>query len=69
MNLMMQEELEVSDEPNISLIGQLSDAQWSALIPHLQGRIELQSENQEIIKQAKAKNIPVFKLENIIHIG
>ncbi|MEB3281500.1 MAG: methyltransferase domain-containing protein [Lyngbya sp.] len=64
MNLMMEEELEVADEPNISLIGQLSEIQWSALIPHLQGRIVLEHENQDAIKQTQAENIPTVELDS-----
>ncbi|MEA5497580.1 methyltransferase domain-containing protein [Limnoraphis robusta] len=65
MNLMMQEELEVSDEPNISLIGQLSNAQWSALMPHLQGRIILEHENQEAIQKTNTENLPTFELDSL----
>jgi len=48
MNLLMEEDLDVSDGPEISLIGQLSEIQWKALIPHLHGRIVLDHENKEI---------------------
>ncbi|ERT04472.1 glycosyl transferases group 1 family protein [Lyngbya aestuarii BL J] len=65
MNLIMEEELEVADEPNISLIGQLSEIQWSALIPHLQGRIVLEHENQDAIKQTQAENIPTVELDSL----
>lgn len=65
MNLMMEEELEVPDEPNISLIGQLSEIQWSALIPHLQGRIVLEHENQDAIKQTQAENLPTVELDSL----
>ena len=65
MNLMMEEELEVSDEPNISLIGQLSDIQWSALMPHLQGRIVLEHENQDVIKQTQVENLPTVELDSL----
>ncbi len=65
MNLMMEEELEIADEPNISLIGQLSDAQWSALIPHLKGRIQLEHENQEVIKQPQAEKLPLIELDGL----
>ncbi|EAW36727.1 glycosyltransferase [Lyngbya sp. PCC 8106] len=65
MNLMMEEELEVSDEPNISLIGQLSDIQWSALMPHLQGRIVLEHENQDVIKQTQVENLPLVELDSL----
>ncbi|MEG4507632.1 glycosyltransferase [Microcoleus sp. F6_B4] len=61
MNLLMEEDLDVSDGPEISLIGQLSEIQWSALIPRIYGRIVVENENTEAIVQAKAQNIPTFE--------
>jgi hypothetical protein len=67
MNLLMEEDLDVSDGPEISLIGQLSEIQWSALIPRIYGRIVLENENTEAIVQAKAQNIPTFEPDSFIH--
>jgi glycosyltransferase involved in cell wall biosynthesis len=66
MNLLMEEDLDVSDGPEISLIGQLSEIQWSALIPRLYGRIVLENENTKAIVQAKAQNIPTFEPDSFI---
>jgi hypothetical protein len=66
MNLLMEEDLDVSDGPEISLIGHLSEMQRSALTPRLYGRIVLDNENQEAIAQAKAENISSFELDNFI---
>jgi len=66
MNLLMEEDLDVSDGPEISLIGQLSKIQWSALIPRLHGRIVLENENTEAIVQAKAENISLFELDSFM---
>ncbi|GEM_PF-1428404 len=70
MNLMMEEELEIADEPNISLIGQLSDAQWSALIPRLQNRIILENENSEVISTIDADQLKTCTLSSLadLHI-
>ncbi len=65
MNLMMEEELEVSDEPNLALIGELSEIQWSALIPRLKGRIALQHEDKTALKQTQVKNIPPVQLDSL----
>ena len=65
MNLLMEEELEVDEGPEIFLLGELSKIQWSALIPQLQGRIKLEHENGEAIAQLKAENIPVIELNNL----
>ncbi len=65
MNLLMEEDLDVSDGLEISLIGQLSKIQWSALIPRLHSRIVLENENIEAIAQAKAENIAFFELDSL----
>ncbi|MEG4119586.1 glycosyltransferase [Microcoleus sp. N9_B4] len=65
MNLLMEEDLDVSDVPEISLIGQLSESQWSVLMPRLHGRIVLENENREAIAHAKAQNIALFELDSL----
>ncbi|MDY7022571.1 MAG: glycosyltransferase, partial [Cyanobacteriota bacterium] len=65
MSLLMEEELEVENEPNISLVGELSQIQWSALISRLQGRIVLSHENQDAIQQAQAENLSVIELNHL----
>ncbi|GCL34209.1 glycosyl transferase group 1 [Planktothrix agardhii CCAP 1459/11A] len=64
MNLLMEEELELDDSVEIVLIGQLNSSQWSALCSQLQGRIKLNSENQEAIAFVGAEIIPVYDLEH-----
>ena len=49
MNLLMEEDLDVSDGPEISLIGNLIEIQWSVLMSRLHGRIVLENENIEAI--------------------
>ena len=66
MNLLMEEDLDVSDVPEISLIGQLSESQWSVLMPRLHGRIVLENENREAIAHAKAENIPSLELDRFM---
>lgn len=61
MNLLIEQDLDVSEGPEISLIGQLSEIQREILISRLHGRIVLQKENKEAIPHAKAENI--FSLE------
>ncbi|GGA40202.1 hypothetical protein CYANOKiyG1_58420 [Okeania sp. KiyG1] len=53
MNLLMEEDLEVDDGPEIILVGKLSQIQWLALIPQLQGRIKLENENVEVMAKFK----------------
>lgn len=64
MNLLMQEDLDVSEGLEISLIGQLSEIQWEALLPRIQARIMLQNENQQAIADVKAVTIPSCDLKS-----
>ena len=64
MNLLMEEDLDVWDGPEISLIGQLSEIQWSVLMQRLNGRIVLENENKEAIAQIAVPNIPSFQLNS-----
>ena len=66
MNLLMEEDLDVSDGPEISLIGQLSEIQREILISNLHARIVLENENREAIAQAKAENISSFELDRFM---
>ncbi|PSB51793.1 FkbM family methyltransferase [filamentous cyanobacterium Phorm 6] len=63
MNLLMEQDLDVSDGPEISLIGQLSEIQWSVLMARLHGRIVLECENKKAIAQAKADDIPYSQVD------
>jgi glycosyltransferase involved in cell wall biosynthesis len=49
MNLLMEEDLEMSGEPEISLVDKLGELQWQALLPRIQARISLVKENQQAI--------------------
>lgn len=62
MELLMSAELEMTDEPAISLVGNLSAAQWEVLRLHLHARIVLENENQDAIARAKLENLPSFPL-------
>jgi glycosyltransferase involved in cell wall biosynthesis len=68
MNLLMEEDLDVSDGPEISLIGQLSKNQWSALIPRLYGRIVLENDSREAIAALGYEEIPSYLLESFTSI-
>jgi hypothetical protein len=63
MNLLMEEDLDVAEGPEIALIGKLSEIQWQALLPRLQTRIVLENENKQAIALLKAETIPSFELD------
>ncbi|WP_199249499.1 methyltransferase domain-containing protein [[Phormidium] sp. ETS-05] len=65
MNLLMAEDLDVSEGPVISLVGELGPMQWQALLPKLQARIALQCDNEGAIAAAQAENLPTYTPENL----
>lgn len=62
MNLLMEQDLDVSEGPEITLLGQLSEIQREILIPRLQGRIVLENENREAIANLAAETLPSSEL-------
>lgn len=65
MNLIMEEDLEVADQPEISLIGQLNTMQWEALLTHIHSRIVLKNENQQAIVEARAEILPYLEIDSL----
>ncbi len=61
MNLLMEEELDLEEGPEISLTGKLSEMQWSELLPRIHARIVLEYENQ----QAITHTLPSYKLDSL----
>jgi hypothetical protein len=64
MNLLMEEDLDISEGSEISLIRQLSEIQWEALMPRLYGRMLLEKENREAIAYQKATTLPSYELDS-----
>lgn len=62
MNLVMEEGLDVADELEISLVGQLNEMQWEVLSPRINARIVLEHENQQAIAQNKVEKIPTYEI-------
>ncbi|AFY50919.1 putative O-linked N-acetylglucosamine transferase, SPINDLY family [Nostoc sp. PCC 7524] len=65
MNLLMEEDLDVTEGLEISLVESLSDIQWQALLPRIHARIALQYENQDALIQAKAETLLTYNLESL----
>ena len=65
MNLLMQEELDVTEELRISLVENLSEIEWKALLPRLHARIVLAHENREAIAGSRAEKLQAYKLDSL----
>ncbi len=64
MNLLLEDDLDVSEGPEISLVGQLAEIQWEVLLSRIQSRIILENENKQAIAQVKAEKIPSCQLDS-----
>lgn len=62
MNLLIEDDLDVSDGPEISLVGQLTEIEWQALRRRLHGRIVLEHENKEAIANLPGETLPSCEL-------
>ncbi|MEH2199679.1 CmcI family methyltransferase [Nostoc sp.] len=65
MNLLMEDDVDITDGPEISLLGKISDTQWKALLPRINSRIVLATDNQSAIAQAKAETLPLSDVDNL----
>ncbi|MBD2432469.1 MULTISPECIES: glycosyltransferase [Fischerella] len=63
MNLLMEEDLDLSQGPEISLVSELGEIQWQALLSHIQARIILSYEDKDVIAQIRAENLTSYNLE------
>ncbi|BAT55078.1 Glycosyl transferase, group 1 [Nostoc sp. NIES-3756] len=62
MNLLMEEDLDLTDSLEISLVLNLADIQWKTLLPRIRGRIILQNENQQALIPVKADTLASYPL-------
>ncbi|MCP6762061.1 MAG: FkbM family methyltransferase [Fischerella sp. CENA71] len=62
MNLLMEEDLDITDGLEISLVENLAEIQWKILLPRLHGRIVLEHENQQALIQAKVDTLTSYEL-------
>ncbi|MHC5768495.1 MAG: O-linked N-acetylglucosamine transferase, SPINDLY family protein, partial [Nostoc sp.] len=65
MNLLMEGDVDITEGPEISLLGKISDTQWKTLLPRINTRIALATDNQSAIAQAKAENLPFCDVDSL----
>jgi hypothetical protein len=62
----MQEDLDVTEEVEISLVVPFSEPQWEALLPRIYARLVLEQENEQAIAQAKAQALLSYEVDSLI---
>jgi glycosyltransferase involved in cell wall biosynthesis len=68
MNLMMTEDIDITESLAISLTGRLAPIQWSALLPKLHGKIKLELENLEVIDLAHPQLMSEFRSIELVDL-
>lgn len=56
-SLLQQENLEIIDEPAISVVGNLTKRQWQAILGKIHGQIDFKNQNQAVISKLQADGI------------
>lgn len=67
MNILMQEDVDVSDESEIYLISNLTNTQCAALSPRIQAQVILKEEKSRNMNQEKMTNIPLCLINSFIN--
>ncbi|MBD2165002.1 glycosyltransferase [Calothrix membranacea FACHB-236] len=62
MNLMIENEIDITEIIQISLIEKLTTKQWRNLLPHLHSRIVLEKEDKSVITQLQAEKLPILQI-------
>ncbi|MEH2040891.1 FkbM family methyltransferase [Nostoc sp.] len=65
MNLLIEGNIDITEGPEISLLGNMSSMQWKNLLPRIHTRIALATDNQSAIAQAKAENLPFCDVDSL----
>ncbi|MBD2353941.1 glycosyltransferase [Tolypothrix sp. FACHB-123] len=67
MNLMMNEDLDITEGLDISLLEPLSNHQWQALLPSLTARITLEFENKLALAQLPIAELSVWDWDKLMN--
>ncbi|MEH1867867.1 MAG: FkbM family methyltransferase [Nostoc sp.] len=65
MNLLVEEALDVTEGLEISLVENLADIQWEALLARINARIVLEHEDQQALAQVSVAKVSSCQIENL----
>lgn len=68
MNLLMQEDLDVTEGLEIALVENFADIQWKALLTRIKFRIALEYEDKDAVIQAKAETLLTYELQSLSQV-
>jgi FkbM family methyltransferase len=67
MNLLMEEDLDISEGLEISPVGNLAAIQWEALLPRIYARIVLPNEDQQALEKVLFGSLKAYKLNILMN--
>lgn len=65
IKLLYEEDLDITEQPEISLVENLSPIQWKALHNQIYGWIRMKNENSLAISEAGMKDLPSFEIASL----
>lgn len=68
MHLVMEDSLNLEEEAEITLLGELDNAQWLALLKQIKGRIILENEETTRIRDRQAETVDAYRIDSIIDL-
>ncbi|MCC5601515.1 FkbM family methyltransferase [Nostoc favosum] len=68
MNLLVEEDLDITEGLEISLVANLADIQWKALLSRIQARIILEYEDINALNQVKAETLTSYEIEDFSEV-
>jgi predicted O-linked N-acetylglucosamine transferase (SPINDLY family)/glycosyltransferase involved in cell wall biosynthesis/predicted SAM-dependent methyltransferase len=66
MNLMMEEDFDITEELEIALIEDLSNIQWETLMPKIDARIVMECDNQAAVDKLWLNDLPQLDLASFV---
>jgi glycosyltransferase involved in cell wall biosynthesis len=69
LHLVMEEDLEIPDHVEISLLGGLAEIQWKTLLPHIRACISIENENKENQSAIITEDVPIISILDINEIS
>ncbi|MEH2005157.1 DUF5672 family protein [Nostoc sp.] len=69
MNLMIKEEIDITEDLTICLLGYMTEIQWQTLLPLINARVCLENENQTVILSKQLEQIPSYFLKNLKEVS
>lgn len=62
MNLLMEEDMDITQSLQISLVGELSHREWESLLTFITGRMVLSGEDEEMLRKVEIRNLKLYSI-------